>query len=149
MRKVYWLLIFLIGFIPSLIAFGLAYQPLGDFLHYVFVQLIGEGSLNLLVGALTGLFLWGSINGLQAGAVLIGIWIIGGVMWLLIKKYAWDKRPSVMKKISLTSNATQSMQTTSSRQTTPAGATVRPTTATSEADLASTPETIIEEQKEE
>jgi hypothetical protein len=66
-------------------------------LHYAFVEVIGLGTLNLIVGALTGLFLWGSANGLQATAVLATLWIIGGVMWLVIKKYAWDRRPSIMK----------------------------------------------------
>lgn len=49
------------------------------------------------MGALTGLFAWGAVNGLQAGAVLASIWIVGGVMWLCIKKFLWDRRPGIMK----------------------------------------------------
>ena len=99
MRKLVWFLIFLAILTPSLIACGLAYQPFGDGLHYVFVELIGTGTLNLLVGALTGLFAWGAVNGLQAAAVLFSVWIIGGVMWLSIKKFLWDRIPHVKKTV--------------------------------------------------
>jgi predicted lipid-binding transport protein (Tim44 family) len=103
LRKLAWLIIILAVLTPTIIACGLAYPPFGDGLRYVFVEIIGVGTANLLVGALTGLFLWGSMNGLQAAAVLVSVWIIGGVMWLVIKKYAWDKRPQILKKVSISS----------------------------------------------
>ena len=98
MRKLAWFVIGLAVLTPTIIAAGLAYAPFGDALHYFFITFIGEGGANLATQAVTGLFLWGSANGLQAAAVLIGIWISGGIMWVAVKKFLWDRRPSIIKK---------------------------------------------------
>lgn len=98
MRKLAWFLIILAILTPTIIAAGLAYPPFGEGLHYVFITVIGEGAANLATQAVIGLFVWGSVNGLQAAAVLIGIWIVGGVMWVAIKRFLWDRRPSIIKK---------------------------------------------------
>ncbi len=97
MRKLAWFAIFLAILTPTIIAAGLAYPPFGESLHYLFVTVIGEGTANLLLGAITGLFLWGAVNGLQAAAVFVGLLITGGVIWVCIKKFLWDRRPRIMK----------------------------------------------------
>ena len=97
MRKLAWFIIFLAILTPTIIAAGLAYPPFGENLHYLFVNVLGEGTANLLLGAITGLFLWGTVNGLQAAAVFAGLLITGGIIFVCIKKFLWDRRPSIMK----------------------------------------------------
>jgi hypothetical protein len=96
-RKLAWFLIILFSSIPWIIALGLWIPPFGQLLHYIFVTIIGEGGANLIVGAFTGLFFWGSINGLQAGAVLCGIGLGSVLIWTLFLKIVWNKRPKIMK----------------------------------------------------
>lgn len=97
MRKLAWFLIILVAFGWALTIAGVLWSPVGDALHYLFIDLIGIGGANLIVGALTGLCLWGSVSGLQAIAVLAGTLIVGGVFWVCIKKFLWDRRPSILK----------------------------------------------------
>lgn len=97
MRKLAWFIILLAILTPTIIACGLAYPPFGEGLHYVFINVLGEGTANLLLGAITGLFVWGAVNGLQAAAVFVGLLITGGVIWVCIKKFLWDRRPKIMK----------------------------------------------------
>jgi predicted lipid-binding transport protein (Tim44 family) len=97
MRKLAWFIILLAILTPTIIACGLAIPSFGEGLHYVFVKVLGEGTANLLLGAISGLFLWGAANGLQAAAVFFGIMIFGGVTWICIKKFLWDRRPRLMK----------------------------------------------------
>jgi predicted lipid-binding transport protein (Tim44 family) len=97
MRKLAWFIIILAILTPTIIACGLAIPTFGENLHYLFVKVLGEGTANLLLGAITGLFLWGTVNGLQAAAVFVGLLITGGVIWVCIKKFLWDRRPRLMK----------------------------------------------------
>jgi hypothetical protein len=96
-RRLGYFGIALIILIPSIIAAGLYWpDPVGNGLHLIFVKMIGEGGANLIVGLLTGLLLWGSLSGLNAGAVLIGTLIFGWILGITFKKL-WDRRPTIMK----------------------------------------------------
>jgi hypothetical protein len=102
MRKLAWFIIFLAILTPSLVALGLAVPAAGDAMHYFFVDLLGIGTMNVLVGAATAFLYWGSINGLQAAAVILSLWIFGGIVWVLVKKYLWDIPHTVKQAISKT-----------------------------------------------
>jgi hypothetical protein len=90
MRKLGWILIIIWSIILVTIIVGLAVpDPVGNGLHYIFIQFIPEG----VTGLATGLLAWGATNGLQAAAVIISLLTFGGILWVGFKRFIWDRSP--------------------------------------------------------